>query len=223
MSVFFRSAIAAALVLGLAACTTTNSEPTGGLDAKVPLSPGKEPDTVVYRKPNVDAAKYRGILVLPAQVYRGGDADFGDVSEKDKQALAAWLYAEFSRVLRKSNNVVMRPGPGIVSLQLSLIGVETSRPVLSTALRFTPAGAAMTAGKSLLGMPASFTGSSSFSAEIKDSATGELLGAFVTKQSPPAYNLASGLGELEAARLGITEGAEAFAKALARETGKPRK
>jgi hypothetical protein len=79
---------------------------------------------------------------------------------------------------------------------------------------------AMTLGKEALGLPATMTGSVSFSGIVTDAEDGKVLFAFLTKQSPPAIDLTSGLGETRAARLGITQGAGAFRSAVDRLTGR---
>ena len=52
------------------------------------------------------------------------------------------------------------------------------------------------------------TGSISYVVEILDASTQELLGAYVAKQYPNAWNLGATFGRLDAARVGIDKGAE---------------
>ncbi|MGE3623023.1 MAG: DUF3313 domain-containing protein [Bdellovibrionales bacterium] len=216
MRASFLPAIAFVASMALAGCASTAPEAAGngGLDKNIRLAKGGDDSTLVYRNPDIDVTKYRGIYIPPAEVYAGSDAEFGGASDEKKQEMAQFLSDEFIRVLGKNHNIAAQPGPGIVKLHLILVGFRESRPVLSTGLRLMPVGLALTLGKSVADMPASFTGSATFSCEITDSETGEVLGAFLTKQNPPAYELTSGLGETRAARLGITQGAEGFAKVL---------
>ena len=55
-------------------------------------------------------------------------------------------------------------------------------------------------------------GSVSYAVEIYDSASDQLLEAFVAKQYPGAYNIGATFGSLGAAHTGIDKGAEALAK-----------
>jgi hypothetical protein len=197
-----------------------NEKNSGGLDKNIQLGKGEEDNTLVYRNQTLDIKKYKGFYVEPGEIYAGDDADFGDRPADEKAELAKYLSDSFIQALGKEHNVVSQPGPGIVKLHLILAGYKTSRPALSTALRLMPVGLAVTLGRSAAGAPASFTGSATYSCQITDSQTGEVLAAYMTKQSPAAYDLTSGLGETRAVRLAIDQGAEEFVKAVDRLKGK---
>src|ERR1700747_1908185 len=98
----------------VAGCT---SEPktTGGLD--LPLQPGQNAGTLVYRAPDVDPRKYKAIFVENADIYRAADADFGGASEEDKARLAERLSTEFKNALTKHHyTLVSQSGEGVVRL-----------------------------------------------------------------------------------------------------------
>ena len=52
------------------------------------------------------------------------------------------------------------------------------------------------------------SGSVSFAVEIYGSSTNALLGAYVAKQYPNAWNLPAGMGSMAAAEVGVQKGAE---------------
>ncbi len=52
------------------------------------------------------------------------------------------------------------------------------------------------------------SGSVSFAVEVYDSATNALLGAYVAKQYPNAWNLTAGMGAMAASEVGVQKGAE---------------
>lgn len=198
----------AALIAGCAGTPETPSN--SSVSAQVPLTATSDPNVFTYVAPDLKAAGYRGFLIDPVTIYDGSDADFGGASSDDKKQLAALLGKEFSRVLGERYAIVTAPGPGIVRLELTLVGINESRPLLSTALRLTPVGLGVTALRSAAGKPANFVGSVTIAGLAMDSASGKILGGAEAQISPPAYNLTSGLGMQRAAELGVTRGAEQF-------------
>jgi hypothetical protein len=100
------------------------------------------------------------------------------------------------------------PGPDTLRVRLTLTGVETSTPVLSTVTRVTPAGLVLNAGLAAADKKGTFSGSVSYAVELSDASTGELLNAYVTNQSANALNVVASFGPLDAARGGVRAGAD---------------
>ena len=210
----FRLAICCGGVV-LAGCASHTPKTTGGLD--LPMQPGQYPGTLVYRAPDVQAGKYKGIFVDNADIYRAADADFGGASEADKARLAEKLSTEFKSALTKHHyTLVSESGPGVVRLHLILAGIKESKPVAATVLRLTPLGLGASAAKTVTGGSSALVGSVTVSGELLDAQSGEALAGFVATESPIALDLTSGLGKLRAAELGIERGSEEFAVALDR-------
>lgn len=207
--------IAAAAAFALQGCAGAGPKGPGPSDARYPMSQSeRDPGSRVYLAPDLNTRNYtRGFYVDDVDIYRGADADFGNASDADKQELAAFMKSEFTRALGR--RVAAAPGPGVVRVHLTLVGTETSRPVGSV-LRFTPVGIAVSLAQQAAGLPGTFVGSVTFAGEVTEVDTGTVLAAFLTKQSPPAIDLSSGMGELKAAKLGITQGADAFGAAVER-------
>ena len=198
----------------LASCAN-QPKTTGGLD--LPLQPSQYPGTLVYRAPDVQAGKYKGIFVDTAAIYRAADADFGGASEEDKARLAEKLSTEFKNALAKHHyNLVSQSGPDVVRLHLTLAGIKESKPVAATVLRLTPLGLGASAAKTVSGGSSALVGSVTVSGELLDAESGEALAGFVATESPIALDLSSGLGRLRAAELGIERGSDEFAVALDR-------
>ena len=208
-------AIGVAMLLGACAGRHTASNPVN-VSGMIPIKGTKLPYVHAYQTPSFDEAAYSGILIDPADVSTSADADFGGVSQADTLQLAAKLTSEFKRVLSPNSHVVDAPGPGIVRVHLTLMGVNQSRPVLSTALRLTPLGLVMSAARGLEDKSASFVGSINVAGVAYDSQTGEVLAAAQAIISPSSMNLTSGLTPLRAAELSTTKAAEAFRDYLAR-------
>jgi len=201
-------------VLVLTGCVET-PKTTGGLN--LPVEPSRYPGTLVYRAPDLQAGKYKSILVDDADIYRAADADFGDTSEADKARLAQKLSTDVRNALAKHKYpLTSQTGQGVVRLHLTLAGVKESKPVASTALRLTPLGLGASVAKTATGGSSALVGSATVSGELIDAETGEALAGFVATESPIALDLSSGFGKLRAAELGIERGSEEFAQALDR-------
>ncbi len=208
-------------VLMVAGCSSQEPRTSAGLDESVPLNRSRDPGTLVYRSPTLQTEKYRFMLIENAEVYTGKDADFGKTSEADKKRLADKVTEDFTAALTKRHYpLTSQPGPGVVRLRLKLTGVQSSKSVASTALRFTPLGLGMSAAKEAEGKSAAFVGSVTIAGEMIDAQSGEVLGAFVATESPIALDVTSGLGSLRAAELGIERGADNFADAMDRAVGR---
>jgi len=201
--------------LVLAGCASHTPKTTGGLD--LPLQPGQNSGTLVYRAPDIQPGKYKSIFVDNADIYRAADADFGGASEEDKARLAEKLSTEFKNALTKHHyTLVNQSGPGVVRLHLILAGIKESKPVAATVLRLTPLGLGASAAKTATGANSALVGSVTVSGELLDAQSGEALAGFVATESPIALDLTSGLGKLRAAELGIERGSDDFAAALDR-------
>lgn len=208
--------------LALAACSTKPEAPPG-VTGNMPLTPAQNTDglfpndaasnTLVYRAPDLDVTRYHGFLVLPTIVYQGTDTDWGDTTQEARQQIALDLTAAFRKVLRQHRRVVDRPGPGVVVLQLTLAGIAGTHPVASLT-RLTPVGLGMTLVNSAAGMPAAFTGSITVAGKLTDGGTNAILGGFVSKVSPPAFDIRSAGGTMSTAELAVTKAADDFGTAI---------
>jgi hypothetical protein len=205
-----------ALALLLAACASKPAPDVIDINGLIPITDTKLPDVRAYRAPDFDRSHYHAILIDQANVYQGSDADFGSASPQDRERIAAMLTSEFRRVLGEQFHLVDQPAAGVVRLHLTLIGINESKPVLSTALRLTPVGLVMTAAQGVTERPAHFVGSINLAAVAYDSGSGKVLAAAQGVITPSAVNLTSGLTPLRAAELSTTKAAEAFRDYLLR-------
>jgi hypothetical protein len=211
-------------VLCFAALTACSTPPktTAGLATAIPLQPiapaspvasDFDSNALVYRAPDLKFSEYHGIYVKPATIYAGSDADFGKIDAADKQAVAAYLTSAFIKAMERHHlHVVTAPGPHSVTLSLILAGVTDTHPVASLT-RLTPIGAGITVLKSAAGLPAAFVGSITAAGELTDG-KGKVLGGFVTKESPLAYDLRSSLGTDKSAELAADRAAGDFAAVI---------
>lgn len=206
------------LGLLLAACASKPTAPDViNVNGLIPIQETSLPNVRAYRAPDFDRSRYHALLIEPATVYAGSDADFGGVAPADRERIAAMLTSEFKRVLGDEQfQLAAQPGPGVARIDLTLIGIDQSKPLLSTALRLTPAGLVMSAARGVQSKSAPFTGAINVAGVAYDSQGGRVLAAAQALVSPSAVNLTSGLTRLRAAELSTTRAAEAFRDYLLR-------
>lgn len=209
--VSFRTASLAALAMALAACSTTQPIPYAGVGAspQMRLNTHDATGRMPYEyKTSTDWRKYSSVMLDPVGVYRGTDNQFEDMSEEDKTYLARYMQDEFSGKLGKRFRSVITPGSDTLRIKLTLAGAKTNTAVLSTLSRFDLVGGPYNAVQAVRGKEGAMTGSVSFAVEVFDASTNALLGAYVSKQYPNAWNLGAGMGSLSASKAGIESGAD---------------
>jgi hypothetical protein len=168
--------------------------------------------TLVYRAPNVDARRYTRFIVDPVDIYRGADAQFGDLSEQDKQQMAQFMRSEFVRILGNRN--ASASGANVARLHLTLAGLENNVPGVATVAHVAPAGLVLNVINSATDRPGSFTGSTTIAGEVLDSESNRIIVSFVQKRYPDAMDIGATLSSRDAQRAAITEAAEGFRKRL---------
>lgn len=208
-----RKSTAASFVacLALAACSSTQPIPYAGITSSSQLRPSQNDDSgrvpFEYRT-RIDWRRYSGFVLDPVAIYRGNDAQFEDVSEDDKAFMARYMQTQFTEKLNARFRGAPAASANAVRIRLTLTGAKTNTAVLSTFSRFDLMGGPYNAVQAIRGREGAMTGSVSFAVEIYDASTNELLGAYVAKQYPNAWNLKAGIGARSASVAGIEKGAD---------------
>lgn len=205
-------AITLAVCLALTACASTQPVPYAGIASAPRLRPSQNDDSgrIPFEyKTSIDWRRYSAFVLDPVAIYRGSDGQFDDLSEDDKAFLARYMQSQFTDKL----NARFRSFPGrgtanAVRIRLTLTGAKMNTAVLSTFSRFDLMGGPYNAVQAIRGREGAMTGSVSFAVEIYDASTNALLGAYVTKQYPNAWNLKAGIGARSASIVGIENGAD---------------
>jgi hypothetical protein len=214
-----RRCIALAAMLLLAACSNAPKQ-TAGLSQEMPLQPQEgnlAGNTLVYRSPDLDPTKYHGFYIPAAKVYDGADGQWADTDMAARERIAAQLTTDFRKALgAKGVRVVPAPAPGVMTLQLTLVGVEGTHGVVANAIKLTPIGMGLTLLKTATDRPATFTGSITVAGRMTDSKTDLLLAGFVSKQSPTAIDPRTIGGTVDTAMLASSKAADDFANAVVR-------
>jgi hypothetical protein len=214
------AAASSAIVISLALAGCASSPPVDyqGLASANQLQPVKDnEEPFQFHNPDADLTKYSKILIDPVTIYTGTDAQFGSTSQEDRQAIANYVQKTFQKTLGKRFQLATAPGPDTLRLHLTLTGIKTSTPVISTLSHLAPAGLVVNTGLQVTDHNGTFFGSVSYAAELSGAATGELVYAYVTKQTPDALDVTASFGSLAAAREGVRIGATHLRNQLAKD------
>lgn len=200
----------AAIVAAIAGCASTRPVAYRDLASSAQMQPNTQDKSgrvpFSYSEP-VDWRQYPQALVEPVAIYHGADAQFKNVSDADKEALAKYMQEQFSQELSAHFNIVTRPGPSTLRVRLTLTGAKTSTQFVSTFTHFDLAGGPYNVVQAARGKEGMMMGSITYAVEIYDASTNRLLKAYVEKQYPNAMNVKSTFGSLGAAKTGIRKGA----------------
>ncbi|QOG16666.1 MULTISPECIES: DUF3313 domain-containing protein [Bradyrhizobium] len=199
------------LCAAAAGCATVAPVPYSEMASSAYMAPDKSDGRVPYRYSTpVDWRAYNKVILDPVLIYRGKDHQFGDMSNKDKATLAAYMQNCFADRLRGRFALVRERGPNTLRIRLTLTGAVTNTPVLGTLSRFDMAGAVYNGVQAARDGEGMLTGSVIYGVEIFDATTSRLISAYVTKQYPGAYDIKATAGALAAATAGLDKGADAL-------------
>jgi hypothetical protein len=180
-----KSAIAM-LIVGLAVsagCTTSSRARSVTTNAFLgeagPLlkKGGKDEPLLVYRNPNANWPAYDKIIVDPVVIWDVENSTLPPDQLADYQKLVDEFYAMLKDKLSKDYTITDAPSAGTMRLQVAIVNGQKASAPLKVAKTVAPyAGGVDTLWTFATGKPA-FTGEASIEYIIKDSQSGELLGA----------------------------------------------
>ena len=214
------SCAALALMLGMSAAPAIGQ--TGPALRSMPhlsRDPG-DADSWSYRNPALQVSKYQSFLILPTAVSMDPMAQWGDSSAADRQNYAAIITQALREEIGKSYQIAAQPGEGVATLQMTLLGVRKTTPVVATLSRVTPMGFAMNSLKSLRGKNGTMTGAIHAALEISDSKSGALLFAAIRHRSPNAMDIGATLSTEETVKAVADDIALAIKRGLDRANGR---
>jgi hypothetical protein len=142
-----------------------------------------------YVKPGLDLTKYNAVLIEPATVYKGADAQFKNIEAADRAKFAELMTSSLRSEIGKKLTVAPQRGPGVLRIKVTLLGAEKTTGGVSTAAHVMPIGLVSNAVKSVAGKKGSFTGSVLLAVEVEDSVSGQLLAAAVRRKFPDALDI----------------------------------
>ncbi len=197
-------------LVGVNACATIKPVDYKDLSSTNELKPTKDGDNAFqYVSPDIQSVQYANLIVDPVTVYTGDDSQFSSVSPDNRVKIAQYMQQQFTAALAKDVNIVeTAAAPNTVRLHLTLTGMRTSTPVISTLSHVAPGGIVINAGLGAAGRGGTFTGSISYAAEVYDATTDELKYAVISQRAPFAMDVTSSFGRLDAAKTGVRHGAQ---------------
>jgi hypothetical protein len=182
-------AIAGAMAVGACSSDSDNSKPTG-LQSSARLAPDtKIHGAWIYRAPQANFSKYKTVIIDPVTLYNGPEANFGDATPADRQKYADIVTAELRRIVGEKNRLASVPGPEVLRIRTTLIGVSGTVGGVATVTRVMPIGIAINAVRGAAGEGGAMTGGIEISFEAHDSQTNELLAGAVRQVMPSTFNI----------------------------------
>jgi hypothetical protein len=175
-------------ILLLSACTTTEKAPVTreGLacgflgSACNKLTPGgKDQPGLRYVNPTAKWTQYSKIMIDPVSFW-GGEST--QVSGADQQMLVNYFHQQLRAELGKKFELVDRPGPGVMKLDVAMLDAESATPGLRSVSMIIPQAHMLSNLKYLATGTFPFVGTAQGAAKITDSQTGEVLAAAVDRQ-----------------------------------------
>lgn len=173
-----------------------------------------------YARPGLKLTKYGSVMVDPTMVYKGADAQFGDVKPEDRQTFAGMVTEALRTELAKSFPVVAAPRADTLRLRVTLLGAETTKGGLATVTRVTPLGLVANGVRSLEGKQGKFTGSLLLAVELFDGRSNELEFAAVRRRSPDALDIPATLSTADTVKAVANDLAKAIRERLEQAAGR---
>lgn len=167
-----------------AAAQTRDRAPVSLQSSSKMMQDAPQSESWTYAQPRAAFAKYRTLIVEPAVVYQGPDAQFEGIDYADRAKFANMLTQELRTELAKSFPTPAKPQADTMRLRVTILGAQKTRGGIATATRVTPLGFATSAVKSALGKKGTLTGSVLLAVELFDAKTNELLLAAVRRRTP---------------------------------------
>ena len=185
----------ATLCAAVALCTPAAifAQAPTDLESASKLAPDGQNDSWTYKDPEVALSKYQSFLIQPTVVYADPAAQWGSTTPEQRQKYAEYMTRALSNAIAAGYKIADRPGPGVATMRLTLLGVQNTVGGVATVSRMTPIGFALNGIQSLRGKKGSMTGSVHAALEVTDSRSGDLLFAAVRQKSPNALDIKSTL------------------------------
>jgi len=123
--------------------------------------------------------QYKKVLIDPF-VYLGSNQT--KLSLVDQQTLVDFAGAVSQEQLAKRFEIVHRPGPGVMRIQVVIMDAEEATPVLRTITMSVPQARVLASLEYLSTGTYPFVGGAQFAVKVTDSMTGELLAAIADRE-----------------------------------------
>ena len=213
-----RATLFAALLLGTPAAILAQAP--SSLSSASKLTPDAKSDSWTYRNPNASLGAYQSFIIQPTAVYSDPTAQWDGTTPDQRQKYAAYMTQALRDAVGTGYQIVDKPGPGVATLRLTLLGVQKTVGGVATVSRVTPMGFALNGIQSLRGKKGSMTGSVQVALEVTDSRNDALVFAAVRKRSPDALDIESTLSTEKTVEAVADDIAKAVRKGLDKANGR---
>lgn len=210
----------AAVVLSACASQETKKG-VGSLQSSSELTPDASiKGAFIYKNPNINFAQYRKVILDGVRLYEGPEANFGKASPTEKQRYADLVDIGLRRAIAKENRLVSRPGPDVIRIRPTLIGVRSTVGGAATLTRIIPIGAAINVVRGTSGSGGTMTGGIELAVEIYDSRSNRLLASAVRQINPGAFDFGATLSTEKTVEAAAADAGRTLQEALDRNLGK---
>lgn len=172
-------------LLMLGACSTTQKadvvRTSSFLGADVAkLSVGSEDQAGRrYLNPAARWGTYKKAIIAPVEFW---GADNTKIPPSDQKALVDYFTQQLNQELGKKFEIVNTAGPGVLKIAVAMTDAEAATPVLRSVSMIIPQAHMVSNLKYLATGSFPFVGAAQAEGKVSDSATGQVLAAFVDKQ-----------------------------------------
>lgn len=189
---FLAGILAAGLLLGLTACSTTRQqtkgtiEPSGFLGDYSQLHEGTNGQArLVYWAPDVNWAKYTKIWIKPVELWKSDDSDspMGKISPENQQKLIDLFNTAMYNVLSTNYAIVDHGGPDVLIIHAAITDAKKSKPVIGVISSIYIPIKLISFGKQELMGTGIGVGSVTIEAELLDGESNQRLVAVVDSRS----------------------------------------
>jgi len=132
-----------------------------------------------YINPDAHWTKYRKVIIAPVSFWGGDDSK---ISPADQVALTNFFTQALYDALSKKFEVVNKPGPDVMEIQVAVDEIGKATPVLRSVSMVIPQARALSTLGYLATGTYAFVGSAQAEGKVTDSVTGQILVAAVDRR-----------------------------------------
>jgi len=188
---FLSGILAAGLLLGLTACSTTHRvrgsvEESGFLKDYSLMKPGTGDEAkLLYIDPAVNWTLYTRVYIEPITLWHSDDPNskLGKLDKENQQLLVNYFHTALSNSLSKDYTIVDHAGPGVLVVHAALTEAKKSRPVSDLVSSVIPMGMALSLVKRVVFGTGLGVGECQVEAELLDGQSGFMLAEAVDRRA----------------------------------------
>lgn len=144
------------------------------------MKPGKDEQAALrYLAKDADWTRYKKVLIDPITFW---GSEGSDASGEDQQMLIDYLHQQVVAAVSKRYEIVTRPGPDVLRVDIALSDASAATPVLRSVSVLYPQAHLLSNVAYAINGQFPFGGGIEGASRLTDSITGKLLGGFIDHQ-----------------------------------------